>query len=122
MRLSSKIIALCAALAVSPAMAADLTGKEIQEKLSGAILRGTTDTGQPYKTHYKPNGQVRGVSGFDEQYSDTGQWSIEGNLYCIQYKNWLNGERFCSKVAQNANVLAFTEIKSGITSYAVIMN
>jgi GntR family transcriptional regulator/MocR family aminotransferase len=67
-----------------------LSGKEIGEVLSGALLRCMTVYGEPYTIELAVDGSMSGRAGGDDM--DTGSWWIDGDLWVRQWRNWAYGE------------------------------
>ncbi len=74
-----------------------LTGAEIKQLLIGATAYGTSSRGAPYQVRYAADGSMSlSMSGF----SDSGQWSLDGDLYCAQWNKVRDGKHGCWKVIQ----------------------
>jgi len=81
-------LAICAVLALSvPAMAKNLTGAELQEKLIGKRIKFESTDGQFKGTlRYSKNGKVRVSQSKPERFKDKGIWWIKGNKLCNQWE------------------------------------
>ncbi len=59
---------------------------------------GSTRDGTPYKVFYAAGGNAKGVSGDS---SDSGSWEMRGEQLCVQWRQWVKGQRRCFLVGSD---------------------
>jgi hypothetical protein len=92
-------LAMAYSLAALPALASDLSGKEIQTTIGGKQVMLRTFWGG-FPLRYASSGAVTGdgtALGLAKYFSpkETGKWWVAGNQLCQQFPTWYKGKQFC---------------------------
>lgn len=104
---------------VMPAESAEivyLTGEEIEQLMPSGLLKGVNSFGNPYTIAYTEDGNMSGVAGHRDEYRDTGKWWVEEDLFCRQYKAWLEGKAACFKVHLDGDDIGFYDSDDSFVS------
>lgn len=94
---------------------------DLNEAQLKALLVGNTQIGQKDKkwtSTFNPNGVLTGTWGSESQ---TGTYSIKGNLLCRQWKTWAKGTASCWTVQKRANNYYATLQSGSSISYEFAM-
>ncbi|MCP4330894.1 MAG: hypothetical protein GY791_21105 [Alphaproteobacteria bacterium] len=75
-----------------------LTAVEIEAVLDGATAHGTGSRGAPYQVRYGDGGAMSLTT--NSGFTDSGEWSLDGDLYCAQWQKVRDGDKGCWKVVQ----------------------
>jgi len=81
-----------------------LSGAQIEQMLLNGTIQGKNQWGNPYTVTYGEGGEMSGVAGKNDEYRDTGKWWIEGDRFCRQYKEWLEGKAACLDVVHEDGI------------------
>jgi hypothetical protein len=71
----------------------ELTADEIKKTLVGSKARYTNDKGVTFEMRFEEDGSAK-LTG-DNSFSDTGNWNIDGDRFCEQWKRFRHGEKAC---------------------------
>lgn len=105
-----RIFIVAALLIPAAASAAMLGGAALSDRVAGGTLRTSLWAGAWPEHHiwrFGPDGTVRGIyharnvlvpGTYYMEEHDVGEWTVEGDRLCIQWRHWLNGERNCFSV------------------------
>lgn len=106
-RFASAFAAITAiGLLAQPAIANSLmTGSEIKKVVSGKRIFLKTPLGGEFPLYYRSNGRVDGSGkavglGRFMKPTDSGNWWVQGDKLCQQWKSWYDGKRFCFTLAE----------------------
>ncbi len=69
-----------------------LTEAEVRDRLSGATLLCRTVYGDPLTIDLHADGTMNGRAGFANEDRDEGQWWLEGDFWCRQWREWSYGQ------------------------------
>ena len=117
------LVAAGAARAADTASALGFTSAEI--RLS--IWNGEAE--EYHLWRLRPGGRATGYSSayynrgrayWHEQLSDTGQWSLSGNILCMTWSRLLEGGRHCFRLTVNGTRLKAVSIGRGRTSHGTL--
>lgn len=103
--------------------APDLNEAQLKATLVGHTQTGTGEKGNKWTATYYPNGTIKGtsLSKAGVNYSDTGTYSIQGNILCRQWSEWLKAATACHAI-QKREKDYYATLQSGEgTSYAFTM-
>jgi len=94
-----------------------VTGDELLALFSDTTISGVSSRNADWNfTMFSvADGTIRAKAsnGSDSQ-SDTGTWSIENDLYCSQFKKWVEGKRTCVRYYSNdENQMTISETEPG---------
>jgi len=82
-----------------------LTGDALLEFVSDSSVSGLSEKspGWSYEVYRAPDGTQRGTSkkGGDTS-TDTGEWTIKGDMYCSQWNRWADGKKSCYRLYTGA--------------------
>ncbi len=78
---------------------APLNHEQIKALLVGNTLKGNSNNSD-YSFFYSPDGVLLGNVG---SYSDRGNWSVNDNHYCTQWRLWGHGEKLCWTLRRRGN-------------------
>ncbi len=97
-------LAVIITLFATPAMAAQLSGPEIQAAIGGKQVMLRTFWGG-FPLRYATGGAVTGdgsALGLAKYFApkETGKWWIAGNKLCQQFPTWYKGKQFCFTLAR----------------------
>ncbi|MGL4406726.1 MAG: hypothetical protein ACRCT6_13270 [Notoacmeibacter sp.] len=121
----SLAIALFLSIAATPAVAAQLSGPEIQSTIGGKQVMLKTNWGG-FPLRYASGGRVTGdgtALGLARFFApkETGKWWVSGNKLCQQFPTWYKGKQFCFTLArQNATTLKWVR-DDGYSGTATIL-
>ena len=107
---------------VAPALAAEMTGAEIQSLIAGKT--GYVKTGASSVTGKVGEGAIYWANDGNDLYKTPqgavwhGTWSIKGNLYCSAYKE--AQPRPCMKVEKQGDTVKFIDSESGQVRIEVV--
>jgi hypothetical protein len=107
-----KIVMMAAMLGVGscgPALASEkldlLTGKRLQQAVSGKTVYIQTPLGSEIPIRYQPNGTMTGVSSAqlaalagESVNTDRGRWWVRRAELCQQWSKWADGRLHCYKL------------------------
>ena len=93
-----------------------LTGGEIKALLTDGKLTGVNAYGNPYTISYAADGGMSGVAGKSNEYKDTGKWWIKGDMFCRQYKTWLDGKAACFNAVLNGKAISWFDAGGNLVS------
>ncbi|MCP4876002.1 MAG: prolyl oligopeptidase family serine peptidase [Gammaproteobacteria bacterium] len=93
-----------------------LSGAEIRQLMPSGKLKGINAYGNPYTVSYSADGEMSGVAGKADEYSDTGKWWVKDDTFCRQYTSWLNGKADCFMVSVAADAISFYDSTGNIAS------
>ncbi len=93
-----------------------LTGAQIRQLMPSGKLRGINAYGNPYTVSYTPGGDMSGVAGKSDEYSDVGKWWVTDDTFCRQYESWLEGKASCFMVSLKGNDIRFFETAGNLVS------
>lgn len=89
--------AAISALLFTAALSAAESAEGLQQRLSGAELYGTNPFGNPYTFTLEADGTMRGVAGYNSEFTDKGRWWVrDDGQVCRQWNTWLSGEARCA--------------------------
>jgi hypothetical protein len=92
----SLAIVLAGCAPAMPATAAELSGPEIRELISGEKVRLSTPFGIALPLQYRQDPR------------EEGRWWISGNSLCQKWPSWYDGRQFCFKITSlGANKIAW---------------
>jgi len=69
-----------------------LDEEKLLETMSGATILTRTFYSDPCTIELHPDGSMNGRSGHADEDCDTGNWWLEGDVWCRQWKNWGYGD------------------------------
>ena len=79
-------------------------------------VKGVNDYGNPFTISYAANGSMSGVAGKDDEFEDSGKWWVKGNMFCRQYKTWLEGKKACFRVTLRGGQINWHDTVGGFVS------
>ena len=94
-------VGLAIAMVASAGAEADervLTGAEIEALLDGATAYGKNRRGGRFQVNYGDDGAM--TVSVSNGFRDSGEWSLDGDLYCAQWKKIRDGNKGCWKIIQ----------------------
>jgi hypothetical protein len=116
--LKSVMVAALVALGSASAFAEEgvlLTGKRLQEAVSGKTVYIQTPIGAEIPIRYNPNGQMTGVSSTqlaalagEEVNADKGRWWVRRAELCQQWNKWSEGHTHCYKLRTSGKTVYWT--------------
>jgi len=77
---------------IDPSDPSLLGAEDLQQIMAGATIVTHTFYSVPCTIELSQDGTMSGRSGYANEDCDTGQWWIEGNIWCRQWKQWGYGE------------------------------
>ncbi|MGE0698171.1 MAG: SH3 domain-containing protein [Hyphomicrobiaceae bacterium] len=90
---------------VASAGAAELSGQQIRELVTGSLAHIDTPLGKKIAVRFAADGRTAGEAGELASYlgsaSDTGHWWIEGDRLCQKWTHWLDRETQCLSLARS---------------------
>lgn len=89
------------------AKAQRLSSEELMTLFSGHTHRGETAEGTHFTVEYQADGDMYGRSG---KWTDSGNWSLEGDQFCRRFSSWRDGEKHCFTIVKDGETYkAFRE-------------
>ena len=91
-------ILLSVSLTAGPAQAESdfLSRAEIKSTVDSSVWTGINTLGNPWTVRYQADGKMSGsVKSAKGDSVDTGEWWLDGNKFCSQYKEWFGGKPSC---------------------------
>jgi GntR family transcriptional regulator/MocR family aminotransferase len=65
-----------------------LTAEELRRRIPGLTILCRTVYGDPLTIELLPDGRMLGRAGFANEDQDEGQWWLEGDFWCRQWREW----------------------------------
>jgi hypothetical protein len=112
-------------VASSSALAADLSGAEIQSAINGKQVMLKTFWGG-FPLRYSTSGAVTGdgtALGLAKFFApkETGKWWVAGDKLCQQFPTWYKGQRLCFTLARQSETTLKWVREDGYSGTAKIM-
>ncbi len=92
-----------------------LTGKKLQNAVSGKTIYIQTPIGAEIPVRYKSNGTMLGVSSQklavlagEEVNKDRGRWWVRRTQLCQKWNKWSDGRAYCYKLRVNGKSVYWT--------------
>lgn len=97
---------ILAGLAVTPASAEPMTGKQLETLIPDTAVEVTDDTGPDLVVRFLSGGAMIGlVRQLLLTFEDSGHWRVADNHLCIRWNEWDNADETCLDVDRNGDTL-----------------
>ncbi len=101
---------------------AQLIGAELKAAVSGKTVYVQTPLGE-VPIRYLANGTLHGqteLALFDgeSQTADRGRWWVSGKTLCMQWQNWMQGQRHCFTMQRINGSIVYWHRDDGKTGFA----